>query len=68
LYSATLDYYVQLQGNNLIFTEAIDNLTAVSVQPSADQSYGIDAGGLGFGWTTVGFGIAAATKLTSVAT
>ncbi|KAM0255439.1 hypothetical protein ACHAQJ_005739 [Trichoderma viride] len=71
LQPATLEYPVQLQGETLTFTKALDNLTVVSIQPSAanlglpDE---IDAGLLGSDWTTVGFGLAAISIFTSMAT
>ncbi|KAL7929509.1 hypothetical protein V8C35DRAFT_315443 [Trichoderma chlorosporum] len=68
---ATLEYPVQLQGDTLTFTEAIDNLTVVSIQPSAadlDISGEIDDGFMGTQWTTVDFGIAATSIFTSTAT
>ncbi|KAM0257180.1 hypothetical protein ACHAQJ_004541 [Trichoderma viride] len=65
LHSATLEYPVQLQGNNLTFTGAIDNLTVVSVQPPVNYYSGADK--LDFGWTTVGFVIAATILFNSTA-
>ncbi|KAL7905872.1 hypothetical protein GGI35DRAFT_459520 [Trichoderma velutinum] len=68
---ATLEYPVQLQGETLTFTEAIDNLTVISLQPSAaDVNLTVeeDGGLLYTGWTTVGFALAATSIFTSKAT
>lgn len=68
---ATLEYPVQLQGETLTFTEAIDNLTVISLQPSAadvNLTFEEDGGHLYTGWTTVGFALAATSIFTSKAT
>ncbi|KAM0460082.1 hypothetical protein ACHAO4_002212 [Trichoderma viride] len=60
LRSATLEYPIQIQGNNLTFTETLDNLTEVSIQPSALSCGSMaDGGRLSVGWTAAGFGLAA---------
>lgn len=58
LRSATLKYPIQIQGNNLTFTESLDDLTKVSIQSPALSCGSMANGGrLSVGWTEAGFGL-----------
>ncbi len=58
LYPATLNYPIQLQGNDLTFAGAIDNLTVVDIQPLSTDG-GVDTATEYGNWTAGGLYIAA---------
>lgn len=60
LRSAILKYLIQIQDSNISFTETLENLAKVSIQPPTLSCGSMaDGGRLPVGWTAAGFGLAA---------